>query len=107
MSALGFLFLAIASEITASTALKASNGFTRPGLGIVVVIGYSLAFYLFSLSLKHIPLSVAYAIWSGAGIVGTVLIGVFLFRESLNWGSVMGIAMILAGVMVLNRFLEN
>ncbi|MBW4653717.1 MAG: multidrug efflux SMR transporter [Kaiparowitsia implicata GSE-PSE-MK54-09C] len=107
MSPLLLLFLAIASEVIASTALKASQGFTRLGFSIIVLLGYPLAFYLFALSLKHIPLSVAYATWSGVGIVGTVLIGAIVFRETMNWGMVGSTAIILTGVILLNHFMEG
>ncbi|GAB7387713.1 multidrug efflux SMR transporter [Bacillaceae bacterium] len=69
---------------------------------LLVVIGYGAAFYLLSLSLKHIPLGVAYAIWSGLGTVGTVMIGFFLWRETLDIYRVIGIALILIGTVILN-----
>jgi len=98
------LFLAIASEVVGTAALKASEGFVRLGPTMLVVVGYGLTFYLLGLALKQIPLGVAYAIWSGLGTAGAVLAGVLLWRESLNLAGVVGIALIVAGVVVLNLF---
>jgi small multidrug resistance pump len=98
------LFLAIASEVVGTAALKASEGFVRLGQTMLVVVGYGLTFYLLGLALKQIPLGVAYAIWSGLGTAGAVLAGVLLWRESLNLAGVVGIALIVAGVLVLNLF---
>ena len=71
---------------------------------MLVVVAYGLTFYLLGLALKQIPLSAAYAIWSGLGTAGAVLAGVLLWRESLNLAGVIGIALIIAGVVVLNLF---
>jgi small multidrug resistance pump len=98
------LFLAIASEVVGTAALKASEGFARLGPTMLVVVGYGLTFYLLGLALKQIPLGVAYAIWSGLGTAGAVLAGVLLWRESLNLAGVVGIALIVGGVLVLNLF---
>lgn len=98
------LFLAIVSEVMGTVALKASEGFARFGPTVLVVIGYGLTFFLLGLALKQIPLGVAYAIWSGLGTAGAVLAGVLLWRESLNLAGVIGIALIVAGVVVLNLF---
>jgi len=97
-----YLLLAIVSEVIATTSLKASQGFTRLWPSAVVVVGYGAAFYLLSLSLKQIPLGVAYAIWSGLGTVGTVLIGFFVWRETLDLYRGLGIALILIGTVILN-----
>jgi len=72
-----YLLLAIVSEVIATSSLKASQGFSRLWPSLLVVVGYGAAFYWFSLSLKQIPLGIAYAIWSGLGTVGVVLIGLF------------------------------
>lgn len=95
---------AILSELIATTSLKLSSGFTRPMPSVVVVVGYAVAFYLLSLSLKHIPLGTAYAIWSGVGTAGTFLIGVWLWGESVEWPRILGIALIVGGVLLLNFF---
>lgn len=96
------LLAAITGEVFASTMLKASNGFRRilPIFGLA--IGYLISFCGLSLSLKTIPLAVAYAIWSGIGTAATVLIGVFFFKESFNQKKFWGITLIIVGVVVLN-----
>ena len=98
------LLLAILSEVVGTVALKASDGFARLGPTALVVVGYGLTFYFLGLALKQIPLGVAYAIWSGLGIAGAVLAGVLLWRESLNLAGVIGIALIVTGVLILNLF---
>lgn len=98
------LFIAILTEITATTALKYSEGFTRLIPSLIVVAGYGISFYMFSLSMKQIPLGVGYAIWSGVGIVGTAAIGYFFWQEILTLPRVLGMALIIVGVVVLNMF---
>jgi small multidrug resistance pump len=98
------LLLAIVSEVVGTVALKASEGFARLGPTALVVVGYGLTFYFLGLALKQIPLGVAYAIWSGLGTAGAVLAGVLLWRESLSPAGVVGIALIVAGVLILNLF---
>jgi small multidrug resistance pump len=98
------LLIAILSEVVGTVALKASDGFARLGPTALVVVGYGLTFYFLGLALKQIPLGVAYAIWSGLGTAGAVLAGVLLWRESLNLAGVIGIALIVAGVLILNLF---
>ena len=98
------LFFAILSEVIGTTALKLSNGFTRILPSIVVVIGYGASFYLLSLSLKVIPIGLAYAIWSGVGIVLTVIAGMVIWHESLDWARVIGIIFIILGILIINMF---
>jgi small multidrug resistance pump len=102
MKTFGILFLAILSEVIATTALKFSEGFTKLVPSVVVVIGYGLSFYLLSISLKVMPIGVAYAIWSGVGLVLTVIAGMLLWRETLDWVRVIGIVLILAGIVFIN-----
>jgi len=97
-----WLALAIGSEIIATVSLKLSNGFTRPLPSVVVVLGYAMSFYALSISLRTIPLGVVYAIWSGIGTAAVVVIGVFLFRETLDLVKVVGIGLIITGVVMLN-----
>lgn len=97
------LMAAIACELCASSCLKASQGFTRPGFVAVVIAGYIAAFYLLSRAMTLIPLGTAYAVWSGVGTVGTLLLGVALFREQLTPHHALGAALIIAGVVVLHR----
>ena len=97
-----WLALAIGSEIIATVSLKLSVGFTKPIPSVVVVLGYAMSFYALSISLKTIPLGVVYAIWSGVGTAAIVVIGLFLFRETLDVVKVVGIGLIITGVVMLN-----
>ena len=99
-----YLAIAIVSEVAATSALKASEGFTRLVPSIVVVIGYGVAFYFLSLVLRTIPVGVAYAIWSGVGITLLTLIGWIAFRQRLDVPALVGIGLIMAGVVVLNLY---
>jgi small multidrug resistance pump len=96
-----WLALAIGSEIVTTVSLKLSDGFTRPIPAVVVVAGYALSFYALSITLRTIPLGVVYAIWSGVGTAAIVVIGLFLFRETLDVVRVVGIGLIIAGVVLL------
>lgn len=98
------LFFAVASEVTATTALKFSEGFTKLIPSVVVIVGYALSFYLLSLSLKVIPIGTAYALWSGIGIILTVIVGAILWREQMDWARGIGIAFIMAGILIINLF---
>ena len=97
-----YLAIAIAGEIGGTTALKASEGFTRPLFGVLAAVGYVIAFYFLSIVLKTIPVGIAYAIWSGAGVAVIAVIGAVLFGQKLDAAGVVGIALIVAGVVVLN-----
>lgn len=102
----GYLYLsiAIAAEVIATSALKASEGFTRPLPSIIVAAGYATAFYFLSLVLKTVPVGVAYAIWSGAGIVLIALIGWVVLKQPLDLPAVLGMGLIVAGVAVIQLF---
>jgi small multidrug resistance pump len=102
-----FLSIAIVSEVIATSCLKASEGFTRFWPSLVVVVGYLLAFYLLSLTLKTIPVGVAYAIWSGIGIVLIALSGWLFLGQSLDTPAVIGLTLIVAGVIVINVFSQT
>jgi small multidrug resistance pump len=97
-----YLTLAIAGEIVATSALKASDGFTRLGPSVMVVLGYAVAFYLLAQVLRTIPLGIAYAIWSGVGVAAVTLIGWLVYGQRLDAPAVLGIGLIVAGVLVLN-----
>ena len=97
-------FFAVLSEVTATTALKFSEGFTKLTPSLIVVAGYGLSFYLLSLSLKVLPIGMSYALWSGIGIVLTVIAGALLWHEELDWARFTGIALIIAGILVINLF---
>nr|WP_084411556.1 multidrug efflux SMR transporter [Fulvimarina manganoxydans] len=97
-----YLLIAIACEIVGTTALKTTEGFTRLAPSIVTIIAYGFAFYFLSLPLKTMPVGIVYAIWSGTGIVLLALIDLVWFRTSIDLPGLIGIALILAGVLVIN-----
>lgn len=99
-----YLFIAIIAEVVATSALKAAAGFTRFVPSILVVVGYGVAFYFLSLTLKTIPIGIAYAVWSGVGIVLVSVFAYFYYGQSLDAPALAGIALILAGVLVINLF---
>ena len=99
-----YLAIAIVAEVIATSALKASDGFSRLAPSIVVVVGYGIGFTCLSLTLRTIPVGVAYAIWSGVGIVLIALVGYFAFNQVLDAAALIGMALILAGVLIINLF---
>lgn len=99
-----FLSIAIIGEVIATSALKASEGFSRLLPSLIVVAGYATAFYFLSLTLKTIPVGVVYAIWSGAGIVLISLIAWLLYGQTLDLPAIIGMILIVAGVFVINVF---
>jgi len=100
-------FFAVVSEVTATTALKFSEGFTKLVPTLIVFAGYGLSFYLLSLSLKAMPIGTAYALWSGIGIVLTVVIGMVLWHESMDWARGIGILLIMLGILIINLFSKS
>lgn len=107
MNAWLYLTIAILAEVIGTSALKSSEGFTRLWPSVTVVIGYGLAFWMLSLTLKTIPVGIAYAVWAGAGIVLVALIGWVLFQQKIDAMGMLGIGLILAGVLVLNLFSKS
>lgn len=93
---------AIGCEIVATSALKAADGFTKPGPTMVVVAGYIASFYCLSIVLRSIPMGIAYAIWSGVGIVLISLVGLVVYKQRLDMPALAGIALIIAGTLVIN-----
>ena len=98
------LGLAIVAEVIATSALKASAGFTRLWPSVVVVLGYGTAFYCLSLTLQSLSVGVAYAIWSGLGIVLVTIASYVLYRQSVDLPALIGMALIVAGVAVIQLF---
>ena len=98
-----FLTLSIISEVFATTMLKLSDGFTVLGPSLAVALGYGISFYSLSLCLKTMPLSLAYAIWSGVGTALTVMVGIMMWNDIFNLYSAIGIALIIGGVILLNQ----
>lgn len=99
-----FLSFAIVSEVVATTALKASAEFTKPVPSIIVVVGYAISFYLLTLVLRSLPVGITYAIWAGMGIFLIAVIGAVYYKEVPDLPAVVGMALIIAGVVVLQGF---
>lgn len=102
MNGLTYLILAIISEVIATTVLKASDGFSRLYPSIVVVLGYCFSFWALSQVVKVMPLGIAYAIWSGLGIVLVSVAAVFVYQQKLDLPAIVGMTLIIAGVLVIN-----
>lgn len=103
---LGFLHLIIAiiAEVIATSALKSTHGFTQLFPTVVTIMGYLLSFYFLSLTLKTIPVSLTYAIWSGLGIVLITTVDYFYYKQSLDFPAILGLSLILVGTLIINIF---
>ncbi len=99
-----YLTVAIFSEVIATSALKATEGFSRLGPSLIVVAGYAAAFFFLSLTLRTIPVGIAYAVWAGAGVALIALIGWLFLGQNLDTPAIIGLALIVAGVVVINVF---
>jgi len=99
-----FLSVAIAAEVVATSALKSSEGFSKLWPSVLVVCGYLIAFYCLSLTLRTIPVGVAYAVWSGVGIVLVSLVAWLAFGQKLDPPAILGMTLIISGVVVMNVF---
>lgn len=102
-----FLLIAIFLETIATTSLKASEGFTKPIPTTITLIGYAGAFYLLSLTLRTIPIGIAYALWSGIGIVLVTIAAYFLYKQKLDMPALIGIALIIIGVLVIQLYSKS
>lgn len=102
-----YLVIAVVAEVIATSALKASEEFSKPIPTIIVVLGYGMAFYLLTLVLRTIPIGIAYALWSGLGIVLVALVGALYYKQSLDLPAMLGIGFILAGVFIVNIFSKS
>ncbi len=98
------LFFAVVCEVVGTSAIKQSEGFTKFWPSITVAVGFALAFYLLSFSLKALPIGVVYAVWSGMGIVLISVIGHWFFNERLDTPALIGVSFILAGVIIMQVF---
>ncbi|HJA15269.1 MAG TPA: QacE family quaternary ammonium compound efflux SMR transporter [Candidatus Butyricimonas faecavium] len=107
MKAFLFLFVAIIFEIIGTSVLKLSEQFTKVIPSIISIIAYITAFYFLSLTLKTIPVGIAYAIWSGVGIVLISVIGLVYFKQSLDLPAILGLGLIIAGVIIINIFSKS
>ena len=103
---MSFVYLAVAiiAEVAATTALKASEEFTKLVPSLVVIVGYGVAFYMLALVLRTIPVGIAYALWAGLGIVLVALLGAIIFKQMPDLPAVIGMALIVSGVAVINLF---
>lgn len=107
MNAWFYLTIAIIAEVIGTSALKSSEGFTKLFPSVAVVACYGIAFWMLSLTLKTIPVGIAYAVWAGAGIVLMALIGWVVFQQQIDAMGLLGIGLILSGVLVLNLFSKS
>uniref|UniRef100_A0AAU3GZV4 Multidrug efflux SMR transporter n=1 Tax=Streptomyces sp. NBC_01401 TaxID=2903854 RepID=A0AAU3GZV4_9ACTN len=98
----GLLAAAIAAEVAGTTAMKYSEGFTRLWPSLVTVVGYVLAFALLAQTLKTLSIGTAYAIWAGTGTAAVAAIGIIWMGETAGLAKLAGIALVIAGVVVLN-----
>lgn len=99
-----YLAIAIVAEVAATSALKASDSFRRLWPSLVVVVGYGAAFYFLSLTLRTIPVGIAYAVWAGIGVVLITAAGWIIYRQALDVPAMIGLALIICGVVVVNLF---
>ncbi len=104
MKAYFFLFLAISFEIIGTSFLKLSNQFTNLLQTVIAIASYFIAFFFLSLVLKTMPVGIAYAIWSGIGIICITLIGIFIFKQNLDLPAFIGLSLIIVGVIIINLF---
>jgi small multidrug resistance pump len=102
-----FLLIAIIAEIVATSSLKASEQFTKLWPSVLVVSGYLTAFYFLSLTLKKMEIGIAYALWSGIGIVLVSLVGIVIYKQKPDMPAILGMALIICGVVVINLFSKN
>ena len=99
-----YLVVAIFAEMIGTTALKSAEGFTKLGPSLITVAGYGVAFFLLSLTLKTIPVGMAYAMWSGVGIVGIAILAWIVHHQKPDLAAIIGMGLIVAGVVVMNLF---
>lgn len=102
-----FLTIAIISEVIATSLLKATNEFTKLWPSLIVIAGYGCSFFFLTLTLKQIPVGIAYAIWSGLGIVLVSIISFIVYQQKLDTPAIIGISLIISGVVVINIFSKN
>lgn len=102
-----FLSIAIVSEVLATASLKSTDGFTKLVPSVLTVAGYVIAFYFLSLTLKAIPVGIAYAVWAGLGIVLVAIVGWLRFGQKLDLPAIVGMGLIVAGVVIMNFFSKS
>jgi len=99
-----YLIIAIAAEVAATSALKASEEFSKLLPSIIVVVGYSTSFYFLALTLRHLPIGIAYALWSGLGIILVTLVGIVIYHQTPDLPALIGMGFIITGVAIINIF---
>lgn len=99
-----YLLIAIVGEVVATSSLKASEQFRKPLPSILVVVGYAVAFYFLSITVKVLPVGITYAIWSGVGIVLVTIAGIILYKQVPDTAAIIGMILIALGVLVINIF---
>ncbi len=102
-----YLVIAVVAEVIATSALKASEEFSKLTPSVIVIVGYGIAFYLLTLVLRTIPIGIAYALWSGLGIVLVAIVGALYYKQSLDLPAILGIGFILVGVFIVNLFSKS
>ncbi|HDN2511357.1 SMR family transporter [Providencia vermicola] len=107
MKGLSFLLMSILAEVIATTTLKASEGFSRFWPSLIVIIGYGVSFWGLSQVVKVMPLGIAYAIWSGLGIVLVSVAAIFIYHQKLDLPAIIGMLLIIIGVLVINLFSKS
>lgn len=102
-----YLILAVAAETIGTSALHASAQFTRLGPTLLLIVSYGVAFYLLGITMKYMPVGIVYALWSGLGIFFIALIGVFVFKQSIDAPAVLGLSLIISGIVVIQVFSQT
>lgn len=102
-----YLFIAIVAEVIATSLLKATEGFTRLGPSCIVLVVYIIAFYFLSLTLRTVPISIAYALWSSIGVVLIALFAWLFYHQTLDTAGIIGIVFIIIGVLIINLFSKS
>lgn len=99
-----YLFVAITAEVIATSMLKNTNEFTKLFPSLIVIIGYLFSFYFLALTLRVVPVGIAYAIWSGLGIVLVSIVAYFVYNQSFDLPAIIGVTLIISGVIIMNLF---
>lgn len=102
-----YLLIAIVAEVIATSAMKASDGFSQLIPSAVTILGYAFAIYFLSLTMKSIPIGITYALWSGAGIILVSLVGFFYYKQHLDVAAVVGLAFMIVGILIINLFSKS
>ena len=102
-----YLLIAVIAEVLATSALKATNGFTAPLPIVLTIIGYAIALFFLDLTFKSIPMGLAYALWSGAGIILISTVGWIYFKQQLDFAAVVGLSFMIIGIVIIHVFSKS